>query len=235
MVRNKASLLRRLTCLLVISAWGIIAQTLTENKTGTHDGFDYELWFDNRGNVGTGSMTLTSGGTFSCQWQKAENFLARKGKKFNETQTYRQIGDIKVEYSCDYNPQGNSYMCVYGWTVDPLVEFYIVENYGTWRPPGGGYITTVTIDGESYDIYKTTRTNQPSIKGTATFDQYWSVCNTQRTSGIIPVSKHFRQWKRNGLKIGKMNEVAFCIEGYQSSGSATITKQILTIGKSTLK
>jgi endo-1,4-beta-xylanase len=219
----------------MISALSAISQTITENATGTHDGYDYELWFDNRGNVGTGSMTLSSGGTFSCKWEKAENFLARKGKKFNETKTFRQLGDIKLEYSCDYNPQGNSYMCVYGWTVDPLVEFYIVENYGTWRPPGSGFIETVTIDGESYDIFKMTRKNQPSIKGTATFDQYWSVCNTQRTSGTIPVSKHFKQWKRHGLKMGKMNEVAFCIEGYQSSGSAAITKNILTVGKNTLK
>jgi len=71
-------------------------------------------------------------------------------------------------------------------------------------------------------VYVTTRVNQPSIDGTATFQQYWSVRTSKRTSGTISVSEHFRQWERMGMQMGKMYEVALTVEGYQSSGSANV-------------
>ena len=76
------------------------------------------------------------------------------------------------------------------------------------------------VDGGTYDVYETTRVQQPSIKGTATFQQYWSVRTSKKTSGVISVSEHFNAWERMGMKMGKMYEVALTIEGYQSSGSA---------------
>lgn len=232
MVRNKASLLGGLTFLLLWGIGGVEAQTVNKNTTATNaDGYDYELWFDNRGNQGTGSMTVKTGGTYSCSWQSCENFLARTGKKFPDTsKTYSQLGDIKIEYNAQYNPQGNSYLCIYGWTVSPLVEYYIVESYGTWRPPGGGQMGDVTIDNGSYQICRTQRVNQPSIFGTSTFYQFWSVRNSKRSSGTISVSEHFKEWEKKGLKMGKMYEVALCTEGYQSSGSNTVSKFVLSIG-----
>ena len=147
------------------------ATVLTENKTGTEDGYAYELWKDH----GNTSMTLTGGGTFSCEWSNINNCLFRKGKKYDCTQTYDQLGNITIEYGVDYQPNGNSYMCVYGWTRNPLVEYYIVETWGSWRPPGAASaLGTVYADGGTYDIYKTTRVNMPSIDGDTTFDQYWS-------------------------------------------------------------
>lgn len=202
------------------------AVTLTNNITGTEDGYDYELWKDS----GTTSMVLTGGGTFSCSWSNINNALFRKGKKFNSTQTYKEIGNISVEYACDYNPDGNSYLCVYGWTKSPLVEYYIVESWGTWRPPGATAKGQVTIDGGTYDIYETTRVNQPSIEGDTTFQQYWSVRTTKRTSGTISVSEHFKAWESFGMPMGKMYEAALTVEGYQSSGTANVTKNNIIIG-----
>ncbi|RDU23154.1 1,4-beta-xylanase [Anaerosacchariphilus polymeriproducens] len=204
------------------------ATTITSNQSGIQDGYNYELWKDS----GNTSMTLNSGGTFSCQWSNINNALFRKGKKFNETQTHQQIGNLSVNYSADYSPNGNSYLCIYGWTSNPLVEYYIVDSWGTWRPPGALSKGTINVDGGTYDIYETTRTNQPSIKGIATFKQYWSVRTSKRTSGTISVSEHFKAWERLGMSMGKMYEVSLTVEGYQSSGSASVTSNNISIGGS---
>lgn len=199
---------------------------ITNNETGTHGGYDYEFWKDTGG---SGSMTLNSGGTFSAEWSNVNNILFRKGKKFNETQTHQQIGNMSITYGANYQPNGNSYLTVYGWSVDPLVEFYIVDSWGSWRPPGSTPKGTINVDGGTYDIYETTRTQQPSIKGTATFQQYWSVRTSKRTSGTISVSEHFKAWERLGMQMGKMYEVALTVEGYQSSGSANVYSNTLNI------
>ncbi|MDS0527753.1 glycoside hydrolase family 11 protein [Clostridium sp. SHJSY1] len=224
--------LANLTCLTILFTASPVSvqaatKTITSNKIGTDGEYSYELWKD----YGNTSMTLKSGGAFSCQWNNIGNALFRKGKKFNETQTYKQLGNISVNYGCNYQPSGNSYLCVYGWTSSPLVEYYIVDSWGTWRPPGGTSKGTVTVDGGIYDIYETTRVNQPSIKGNTTFKQYWSVRRDKRTSGTISVSRHFDAWASKGMLLGKMYETAFNIEGYQSSGKADVYSMSINIDK----
>ena len=211
------------------------AETLvfTENITGSADGYDYELWKDEGDTV---FNVEPGGGCFSCEWKNINNALFRRGQKFDCTQTYEELGNISVDYGVDYQPVGNSYMCVYGWTREPLIEFYIVESWGSWRPPGAPFpIGNVTVDGAVYDIYKTTRYEQPSIDDIQTFDQYWSVRREKtagsgtKREGTISVSKHFDAWKKCGLELGKMYEVALTIEGYQSAGKAEIYKNDLKI------
>jgi endo-1,4-beta-xylanase len=207
----------------------MMAETIkNQDKIGKHDGYDYELWRDS----GTVSMTLQNGGNFDCEWSNIGNALFRKGRKFDSTKTHGQIGKIEIEYSATFNPGGNSYLCVYGWTKSPLVEYYIVESWGTYRPTGTKK-GTATINGGTYDLYETTRTNQPSIEGTKTFKQYWSVRQSQRTSGTISVTDHFNAWHGAGMDMGgKLYETSLLVEGYQSSGNAKVTKHILTIGGS---
>lgn len=202
-----------------------IPETITENKLGTYDGYDYELWKDN----GTTSMTLNGGGAFSCSWSDINNALFRTGKKFDSTKTHSELGNITMSYECDYNPKGNSYLSVYGWTVEPLAEFYVIESWGNWRPPGAKSKGKITVNGDVYDVYETTRTEQPSIQGTATFQQYWSVRTLKRTSGEIPISEHFKAWEDMGMVLGKMYEVALVVEGYQSSGTANVLQNTITI------
>jgi endo-1,4-beta-xylanase len=205
------------------------AQTLTGNATGTIDGYNYELWKDS----GTTSMTLNGGGKFNCSWSNINNALFRIGKKFDSTKTHQQLGNISCSYSCNYSPNGNSYLCIYGWTRSPLIEYYIVDSWGSWRPPGATSKGTITVDGGTYDVYQTQRVNQPSIDGTATFYQFWSVRTSKRTSGTISVSDHFKAWEsKYGMQLGKMYEVALTVEGYQSSGSADVTSNTITIGGS---
>jgi hypothetical protein len=218
-----------ISCML-ITLPVIAAETYTENERGTYEGYDFELWMDK--GEGDASMTLNRAGAFSCEWTDANNVLFRTGRKFDETKTHEELGNISLEYGCDYKPAGNSYLCVYGWSVDPLVEFYIVESWGDWRPPGDQEKVkkSITVDGATYDVYQTERVNQPSVKGTQTFPQYWSVRTSRNTEGTVSVTDHIKAWEELGMTLGNMYEVAFCVEGYQSSGTADLHTNKLTIG-----
>lgn len=200
---------------------------LTENELGTVDGYDYELWKDR----GTTSMTLKGEGQFSCEWSEINNALFRIGKKFDCTKNWEQIGDITLSYGADYYPVGNSYLCVYGWTREPLVEYYVVQSWGNWRPPGAESLGVITVDGSQYDVYVTTRVEQPSIDGTQTFQQFWSVRKGKRTEDTVSLTDHFRAWQAMGLELGKLYEVALTVEGYQSSGFAEIYQNEIIIAE----
>jgi endo-1,4-beta-xylanase len=197
---------------------GSRAQTITSNKTGSSNGFTYEFWKDSGG---SGSMTLGSEGAFSVTWSNINNLLARNGRRpGSKNQT--------ITYSADYNPSGNSYLCVYGWSRSPLIEYYVVESWGSWRPPGATSIGTVISDSGTYDIYRTQRVNQPSINGTATFYQYWSVRTSKRTSGTVTLANHIAAWASKGMDLGDLYEVSFTVEGYQSSGTAEVTQLVIS-------
>jgi len=187
--------------------------TITSNGTGYHNGYFYSFWKDS----GSTTMTLGSGGNYSTNIGGGTN-NAVVGKGWNPGSSHT------INYSGNWSTSGNGYLSLYGWSTNPLVEYYIVENFGSYNPSSGAQrLGSVTTDGSTYDIYRSQRVNQPSIQGTATFYQYWSVRQNKRSSGTITVANHFNAWRNVGLNLGTMNYQIMATEAYQSTASSNIT------------
>jgi endo-1,4-beta-xylanase len=183
------------------------------NGTGTNNGYFYSIYSDSSV---TGTYTNGAGGEYSLTWGGSGDVVVGKG--------WNPGGPMSVEYSGTYSPNGNSYLSVYGWTTSPLIEYYITESYGTYNPSTGGtYKGTCTSDGGTYQIYTQTRTNAPSIQGTATFQQYWSIRTDHRVGGTVTTGNHYACWKAVGLSLGTFNYMILATEGYSSSGTSVIT------------
>ncbi|KAF6760913.1 family 11 glycosyl hydrolase [Ephemerocybe angulata] len=212
-------------CALAAPGTNLTARAGTPSAEGTHDGFFYSWWTDNGAQA-----TYTNGpkGQYTIQWGNGGNLVGGKGWNPGTV-------DRVITYGGTYSYNGNSYLAVYGWTRNPLIEYYIVDNFGTYNPSSGAQNKgSVTVDGAVYDILVSTRTNQPSIDGTKTFQQFWSVRRNKRTGGTVDVGAHFRAWSNAGLKLGTDHyyQIVAC-EGYQSSGNCNITVQDTTGGGAT--
>jgi endo-1,4-beta-xylanase len=218
---------------IIFSIQNLSSQTIcteegSDQVTGKKNGYGYELW--NQNSQGTACMTLKDGALFKGEWSGIENYLARRGLSYNQSQKHHEIGTFYANYNCNYNPStgssGNSYLSVYGWTVSPLIEYYIIEDWRNWIPSMANDATlkgSFTVNGSRYDVYVKTRVNKPSIVGDTTFQQYFSIRRDKRNSGTINISEHFEKWNALGMDMGKMHEVSFVVEGYKNSGSFEFT------------
>lgn len=202
----------------------------TSNATGTNNDYFFTYWKDD------GSVTMTlpgealidsdHAGKFEVEWTSgAYNFVGGKGWNPGSSNRY-------VEYDCGtWSPgSSNAYLTLYGWTTEPLVEYYVVDSWGSWRPPGGIPAGQVTTDGGTYDLYRMTRTNAPNITGeNQDFEQYWSVRTSKRTMsegpGLITFANHEAAWAAQGWNLGTHDYQVLATEVFRpaSDGASDCT------------
>ncbi|KAK4560604.1 hypothetical protein LTR86_005182 [Recurvomyces mirabilis] len=155
-------------------------------------------------------------GTFSCSWNNPGDFVVGLGWTTGSARS--------ITFSGSYSTNSGSYLAVYGWLNSPLTEYYVVENY-SYDPcsvSGSQNVGSVTSDGSSYKICKHTQVNQPSIKGTNTFGQYFSVRASKRSSGTVTMGNHFNAWKKSGFAASNFNYQVMAVEAFSGTGSANM-------------
>lgn len=232
----KKSLFLSLVAALILCTAGLLtAQQICSNKTGSvGNGYQYEFW-----TMGVGSACMTVKGAdaqFEAQWSNVEDFFALVGLQYNRTQTPTQIGTFSATFASTGNLGNIALMGIHGWMTDPYIEFYIIDNWGSWVPPGNiaskGFFTT---DGSQYKIYW--EKGGPSITISDPLSSpeiYWSVRVSKRKSGTISISEHFAQWEKAGMPLSKLYNVMLFVEGIQSTGNVVFTEANVTVSKQPL-
>jgi endo-1,4-beta-xylanase len=190
------------------------ATSICSNQTGTNSGYYYQMW-----TAGTGSacITLNSANSYSTSWSGIGDFVAGVGWNPGSNETVTFNGGLSAS-------GGTSLVSLYGWSTNPLVEYYVMEDYTGSPPTAGTYMGQVTSDGGTYNIYEHQQVNQPSIEGTATFEQYLAIRTSPTSSGTITTQNFFNAWASHGMNLGTLNYQIMATEAFGGgSGSSNVT------------
>jgi len=172
---------------------------------------DYDQDYTTGGDV----VYSPDGNYFSVDWDTEDDFVVGVGWSTGSTSPITFEGSFGVG-------SGTGLLSVYGWTTNPLVEYYIIEDNSD-PPSFGTEKGSFTSDGSTYTIWENERVDEPSIEGTATFNQYISVRSSTRTSGTVTVENHFKEWAALGLDLGTFNYQVIAVEGWGGEGAAAQT------------
>jgi len=196
--------------------------------------YSYEIWSQSGSdNKLTWYGPYQRGGAaFKAEWRNANTFLGRVGLFWNKGFPYSYYKNVFCDFSFTRSANGTaggtSYIGIYGWSKNPMIEWYIVEDWfgsGVIGPNriGGNAAKKgeFTVDGSVYYIYYAVRpAGSGNIEGSKNpFPQYFSVRQTTRQSGTISITEHFKEWEKVGLKLGtNMYEAKFLIEAGGGTG-----------------
>jgi endo-1,4-beta-xylanase len=134
---------------------------------------------------------------------------------FDDTKSIASYGTILGEFaeSKTGSDGGYSFIGMYGWTHNPCVEWYIVDDtFGSLGTSG----TTATIDGATYYLTtnSTTGSGGNACEGghTGPWTQIYSFRQTARQCGTITVTDHFAAWTKLGWPLGNLHYIHVQVE-----------------------
>jgi hypothetical protein len=196
----------------------------TGSTQGTAGSLSWSLWMNGSG----GSITTYTTPAFSASWgPNSGDFLARIGLQWGSGKAVSALGTVTAEYDETKTGSGGgySYIGIYGWSVNPCVEWYIVDDsYNTSWPfnPGGTMVTTATIDGGTYNIIQRSTTGTGGNRcgsNVTNWTQFYSIRTTKRTCGTISISQHWAAWAAKNLNLGSVLEASILVEAGGGTGS----------------
>ncbi|KAI8631451.1 glycoside hydrolase family 11 protein [Xylariaceae sp. FL1651] len=172
---------------------------------------DYTQNYKTGGNV---NFQSTSNG-YSVSFSGAQDFVVGRGWQTGTSRNITFSGSTSAN-------SGTVLVSIYGWSTNPLVEYYIQEYSNGNGAAQGQMIGTFQSDGSTYNIWKHQQVNQPSIQGTSTFWQYISVRQSMRPSGgTVTTANHFAAWAQHGMNLGQMNYQTLSTEGWGNAGGSS--------------
>ena len=192
--------------------------------------YGYEMWTEggNNNKLIWYGPNERGGAAFRAEWNDPNDFLGRVGLFWNQGKPYTDYKNLYSDFNFTRSGRGTagnySYIGIYGWSKNPLIEYYIVEDWfgNQWQSDttpmgigttGGTIMGSFTVDDSVYQVIKNTRENKPSIEGTKTFEQYFSIRQSPRKSGTISITEHFKEWEELDMKLGSnMYECKFLVE-----------------------
>ncbi len=191
------------------------ATQICSNQTGSNSGMYYSMWSNGQGSA---CITLNSASSYSSTWSGIGDFVGGVG--WNPGSTSRT-----VNFSSSLSASGGTaLMSLYGWSTNPLVEYYVIENWKGSPNTAGTNMGTMTSDGGTYTIIEHQQVNQPSIQGTATFNQYIAIRTSPTSSGTITFSNFVNAWASHGMRLGTMNYQIMATEAWGGgSGSSSVS------------
>jgi hypothetical protein len=200
----------------------------------------WQVW-SNGGSPGT--VTIFSTPAFSATWNNSSNYLGRLGYEWgNSGGAYTTHGKITAQFASKKTGSSNgswSYVGMYGWTTNPCIEWYIVDDSYSTMPINPGNCANMSnsplsIDGGKYTMCKrnTSGTGGDRCGGAGNWNQYYSIRQNNRTCGTISVSAHFDAWAAAGNSMaGNLLEVKILVEVGGGQGTVEFPIAKVTVDK----
>jgi endo-1,4-beta-xylanase len=217
-------------CAGTLPAGGTVHTSM--NLTGGTGALSWSIWT----NTAPGTITTFNAPAFSASWNASGDFLARQGFEWgNSGKTFDQFGTITAQFAETKSGTAGtfSYIGIYGWSTNPCIEYYIIDDSYNRMPVNPGSTTlkgTAMIDGAMYNLYTrpTTGTGGSRCTGVNSWTQFYSVRQTARQCGQISITEHFKAWAAAGMTLGSMLEAKVIIETGGGTGSINFTTASVT-------
>ncbi|MBR3268179.1 MAG: glycoside hydrolase family 11 protein [Oscillospiraceae bacterium] len=143
----------------------------------TENGYCYAEFAANQ--QGTHQFTLGNNGTFSCEWDGVYNYRAEVGQRFSQFDSFAGVENLAFSYSANINIRGNSYYGVHGSFGSDMPEIFVIEGWGTSRPPGAqNFIGKGFARNKIYDYYEGTCNADPAADNSESVKAIYAVVTT---------------------------------------------------------